>query len=407
MARTAAADAHAVLGAVVLSNSYALAMFSRTAGSALALALALSFDCGLAEASMVATVFFWVYALLQLPAGVLADMLGPRRLAVLGALTTGVGSLGFAAAPSLDAALFARGVVAAGCAVVFVSMMRHVRSRWPERRVATVSGRCILVGNLGAIASAGPLSLLLGVLDWRTVSAGIGLVSFAIAGVLWRLMDRAPAPCRQPTFKAIAAELRAVASHPCCQIGLLLMAGLAGSYYGLASLWIVPLLQAQGIGNPVAAMHASLLIAGFAFGACMLGWVGDRCGRRWTLTAACIGAASCWSVLVAEPRLGSAGFGGLLFALGLCSGGFNLVYALVTERNPIAYAGTVTAFINVGIFLGAGTVQALSTRLHVLSGGDFRVVLQPMWAGSLLAVLLSLSLFYRTREPGLRSASVP
>jgi MFS family permease len=395
------------LGAFVLSNSYALAMFSRTAGSVLVLALATSFHVGIAEASLIATVFFWVYALLQLPAGILADLLGPRRLAVLGALVTGIGSLAFAAATSLDMAVFARALVAAGCAVVFVSMMRHIRTHWTERRMATVSGRCILVGNLGAIASAGPLSLLLATVDWRTVCAGIGLLSFVIAAVLWRVMDDALASRRCHTVAAIATELRAVVRNPYCQIGLLLMAGLAGSYYGLASLWILPLLMAQGIGNSTAALHASLLIAGFALGACLLGWLGDRSGRRWTLTTACIGAFLCWSVLATTPRLGSFGVGLLLFALGFCSGSFNLVYALVIERNPLAHAGTATAFVNIGIFLGAGTVQALSTRLYVGSRGDFGMTLQPMLAGSLLAALLSLSLFYRVRTPVAPSANLP
>lgn len=407
MTGTATLCPRPALGAFVLSNSYALAMFSRTTGSVLVLALATSFDVGIAEASLIATVFFWVYALLQLPAGVLADMLGPRRLAVLGALVTGIGSLGFAGATSLDMAVFARTFVAAGCAVVFVSMMRHIRTHWTERRMATVSGRCILVGNLGAIVSAGPLSLLLATVDWRTVCAGIGLLSFVIAAVLWRVMDDALASRRCHTVAAIATELRAVVRNPYCQIGLLLMAGLAGSYYGLASLWILPLLMAQGISNSTAALQASLLIAGFALGACLLGWLGDRSGRRWTLTTACIGAFLCWNLLATTPSLGSFGVGLLLFALGFCSGSFNLVYALVIERNPLAHAGTATAFVNIGIFLGAGTVQALSTRLYVGSRGDFGMTLQPMLAGSLLAALLSLLLFYRVRTPITQWANLP
>jgi MFS family permease len=397
----------AVLGAAALSGGYALAMFSRSAGSVLVLALATSFGVGIADASLIATVFFWVYALLQLPAGVLTDMLGPRRISVLGTLTIGMGSLCFAFATTLELAVLARGLVAAGCAVVFVSMMRHIRTHWTEGHMATVSGRCILVGNLGAIASAGPLSLLLATLDWRTVCAGIGLLSFVIAAILWRAMDDTHTPRRRHTLQAIGMELRAVSSNSYCQFGLLLMAGLAGSYYGLASLWILPLLQAHGLGNSTSALHASLLIGGFALGACVLGWLGDRSGRRRTLTVACIGAALCWSLLAATPRLGVFGFGLLLFALGFFSGSFNLVYALVTERNPLAHAGTATAFVNTGIFLGAGTVQALSMRLYVHSQGDFSVALLPMLVGSLLAALLSLLLFCRVRKSSIHPVNQP
>ena len=260
--------------------------------------------------------------------------------------------------------------------------------------MATITGRCILVGNLGAIASIGPLSWLLGHADWRTVSAAIGVMSFAIAAWLWFAIDLSAAPARTRWRNdAIVAELRSVARNRHSQLGLLLMAGLAGSYYGLASLWLMPMLGARGVPPHAAALQASLLIAGFAAGACTLGWLGDRSGRRGTLSVACAGSVLCWSVLAGNAPIHGAPLAALLFALGFCSGGFNLVYALVTERNEPAHAGTATAFVNVGIFVGAGIVQSVSTRLYVASHGDFGVVLQPMLVGSIVAVLLSLTLF--------------
>jgi MFS family permease len=183
-----------------------------------------------------------------------------------------------------------------------------------------------------------------------------------------------------------------VAGNRHSQLGLLLMAGLAGSYYGLASLWLMPMLGARGVPAHAAALQASLLIAGFAAGACTLGWLGDRRGRRGTLSLACAGSVSCWSLLAGNAHIDGALLAGLLFALGFCSGGFNLVYALVTERNELAHAGTATAFVNVGIFVGAGIVQSVSIRLYVASHGDFGVVLQPMQVGSIVALLLSLTL---------------
>jgi MFS family permease len=160
----------------------------------------------------------------------------------------------------------------------------------------------------------------------------------------------------------------------------------------------MPWLGARGVPSAVAAVLASLLIAGFASGACVLGWLGDRSGRRWTLAAACSVAVVCWSLLTGAAALGDWTLGALLFALGFCSGGFNLVYALVTERNAVAHSGMATAFINVGIFLGAGTVQSISNHLYVANHGDVGVVLRPMLTGSLMAALLSLSLLAHARR---------
>jgi MFS family permease len=384
----------ASVGAVLLSTSYLLAMFDRTAGTVLLLVLATSFNAQIAEISAAATIFFWAYALMQIPAGVFVDILGPRRLAALGGLVTGAGAFGFAFAQSIEAAMHARGVMAAGCSVVFVSLLRYIRSNWAERRVATVSGRCILVGNLGAIASAAPLSFVLGLIDWRTLWAVFGLVSFVGATILWFVMTDAFEP-QHPLrlLRNIGKQLRTVTSNPANHVGFLLLGGLLGTYYALASVWAMPLLTARGVNAGTAALQTSVLIGGHAIGACVLGWLGDRTSRRSTLTAACAGAAMCWILLATDADLDTTALGVVLFALGFCSGAFNLVYALVTDCNPIECTGVVTAYLTVGVFAGAGVAELISSHLYVPGDGALTTMLTPMVFGSLLSILLSLSLF--------------
>ncbi len=130
----------------------------------------------------------------------------------------------------------------------------------------------------------------------------------------------------------VARELRAVATNRHCRIGLLLMAGLAGSYYA----------SGQPVGDSDAAgprrryrngrTRALGADAAFAAGACSLGWLGDRHGRRRTLALACTGALLCWTIVTLGGALSPAALGVLMFALGFCSGSFNLVYALVTQH---------------------------------------------------------------------------
>jgi MFS family permease len=390
----------ATVGALLLSISYALALFNRNSGTVLVVVLAASFHLDLAEVSGVATVFLWVTALMQLPVGLLADVLGPRRLAVLGGLVTGVGCFAFAMAQSIGTAVTARGVVAAGCSVVFVSLMRHVRTNWAAWRMATISGRSIMIGNMGAIASAAPLVFALGYFDWRMLWAGIGIISFAGATVLWFAMVDSHEP-RDPRegWRNIGIELRTVVSNPYNQIGLILQAGLSGTYYALASLWAMPMLTARGVPSAAAALATSALIAGYATGAWALGWLGDRTSRRLTLTAACAGAAACWSLLSSDWSLAldGRGLGLLLFQLGFCSGAFNLVYSLITERNALEHAGTVISYLNLGTVMGAGVIQSISTNLYATTHGNFSTVLAPMFLGSLLSIVLSLSLFYQSK----------
>jgi MFS family permease len=54
-------------------------MFSRNAETVLVVVLAVSLQLSVGELSGIASAFLLVYATLQLPSGVLADILGPRR----------------------------------------------------------------------------------------------------------------------------------------------------------------------------------------------------------------------------------------------------------------------------------------------------------------------------------------
>ena len=87
----------AILG--ILLAGFVLSFFHRTAPAAIAGELTQAFAINSAVLGTLAATYFFVYTLLQIPVGVLADTLGPRRLLTAGSLIAGVGSLAFALAP--------------------------------------------------------------------------------------------------------------------------------------------------------------------------------------------------------------------------------------------------------------------------------------------------------------------
>src|SRR5215210_8191052 len=78
--------------------------FHRVAPAALAGELTRAFDVSGAALGALAATYFYVYAIMQLPTGVLADTLGPRWTLAAGSLLAGIGSLVFAAASNLATA---------------------------------------------------------------------------------------------------------------------------------------------------------------------------------------------------------------------------------------------------------------------------------------------------------------
>src|SRR6476659_10365940 len=79
-------------------SAFWLSFFHRVAPAALAGELTRTFEVSGAALGALAATYFYVYALMQLPTGVLADTAGPRRVLAAGTLVAGIGSLLFASA---------------------------------------------------------------------------------------------------------------------------------------------------------------------------------------------------------------------------------------------------------------------------------------------------------------------
>jgi predicted MFS family arabinose efflux permease len=106
-------------------SAFWLSFFHRVAPAALAGELTRTFHVSGAALGALAATYFYVYALMQLPTGVLADTAGPRRVLAGGTLVAGIGSLLFASAESIVAAALGRTLVGLGASVAFVCVLKN------------------------------------------------------------------------------------------------------------------------------------------------------------------------------------------------------------------------------------------------------------------------------------------
>ncbi len=115
-----------------------------------------------------------------------------------------------------------------------------------------------------------------------------------------------------------------------------------------------------GMDRAAATSHTTLLLAGFAIGAFLIGRISDRLGRRKPLMlAGALGYCLCWLPLwFGLPLDGSSGY--LLFlVMGLCAPSFTLSWSCAKEVNPHALSGMATSVVNIGGFLGTAIMQPL------------------------------------------------
>ncbi len=342
-------------------GAFWLSFFHRVAPAAIAGDLTAAFDVSGAALGALAATYFYIYALMQVPSGVLADTLGPRKVLAAGSLIAGAGSLVFAAADSVAAAAAGRTLVGLGVSVAFICVMKLNANWFDDRRFATATGAANVVGILGAFAATAPLAWLVTVVSWRSVFTGIGVLSIALAALtLWTMQDAPGAAPRRSAsaphwYRGLGEVVRNRATWP----GFWVNFGLSGVNMSFVGLWAVPFLtHAYGLSRIEASNHTSLMLAGYACSTALVGWISDRVRRRRPIMlASAVLYLACWAAwLVGVP-------GGWTYALALVMGtvvsGFSLSWACAKEVNAPAYAGMATSVANLGGFVAAGILQPL------------------------------------------------
>lgn len=415
----------------ILVLSYMMAFFHRMAPGVVASDLMQAFQTSGAALGSLAAMYFYIYTVMQIPAGVLADTLGPRISAGIGSVVAGIGSILFGLAPDFGTASVGRLLVGLGVSVVFVGLMRSNTVWFSERRYGLVSGLTLFLGNLGAILAAGPLAALLGFYSWRSVFIAAGVFSLFL-GLLtfWRVRNR-PQDLGFPSVQAMEGlpehpprqshwwpELKSVLANGRVWPGFWVNFGITGSLLAFAGLWGVPLLQdVHGLSRGQASVYTTLALAGFALGAFFMGGFSDRLGRRKPIILGA-GLLSClsWLAMILLPW-GPGWSGFLLYSvLGLSAGGFVVTYAAAKEVTAPANAGMAIALVNTGLFLGAAIMQplfgwvmdlgwngAMVDGVRLYGWTDYRNGL----VASVIFTLLAILGAWRLRETHCRNQTLP
>jgi predicted MFS family arabinose efflux permease len=297
-------------------GSYLMSMFHRVAPGAIARDLAAAFEISAASLGMLAATYFYVLTLMQIPTGVLADTLGPRKILALGGLIAGCGSLLFGLAPSFELALAGRTLVGFGVSVAFIAMLKLIAVWYAENRFATLVGAMMFLGNVGTMTAGTPLAWGAQAAGWRAVFVAIGVCSLLIGAASWFLVQDRPGEKGAPTHAGAQADrtawlggLLAVMKNRLTWPGFFVNLGIAGSFFSFAGLWAVPYLtQVHGLTRAGASNHISLYFGGFAIGCIIVGPLSDRMKRRKPLM---IGGAlaACARLVGLDRRLGPAAIG--------------------------------------------------------------------------------------------------
>lgn len=370
----------------VLAGAFLLVNIYRLSTAVLAEQLERSFDTTAAELGTLHAAFFYVYAPLQLGAGVLADRAGIRWTAAIGTVVMSIGGMVFALAPLFPAAFAARLLVGLGGSVVFIATLRFCANWFRPNEFATMSGVTIAIAGLGGIIATTPLAILVERTGWRAAMLGLGGIGLGMGAVVAVAARDSPADAGLPDIegvpsaetlslaKVVTNAKRVLGGADTWLVGVVLFCEI-GVNLTVIGLWGVPyMVQNYGLSVTRASTFAFAGSVGLLLGPPLIGRLSDRLERRTGLMVAggvIYTAAFAVLALGQPPQLAVAA---IFLVTGALGGAFALGYAVVKEQHAAAASGVATGTVNGIGFAGAAVFP-------VAMG----VILDAHWTGETVA----------------------
>jgi MFS family permease len=337
---------------------YLLAVFHRSSLAVAGLAAAERFHIGAAQLATFTMLQLLVYAGMQIPVGLLVDRYGSRAVLLVGASVLTLAQAGFALADSYPLALLARLFVGMGDAMTFICVLRLVNTWFAPRRIPVVIQLTGVLGQLGAIIAAVPMTWALSHLGWTKsylLAASLGIV-MVIA--LLAVVHDAPGTrtLRGPSLALaeIRTSLAASWEHPGTRLGFWMHFSTQFSATVLGMLWGYPFfVKGEGLDSSQAGVLLTIMVVAIMATGPVLGWrITVRPWHRSTIVLGIVATiVVTWTVVLAWP--GNAPFGLLVWlvvATGVGGPASMIGFDLGRTSNPPHRLASATGIINQGGF---------------------------------------------------------
>jgi MFS family permease len=408
-----AAPTEQFLRAVVLwapvALAYCIAFLQRSSPQTILVTIQQEFDSSAEVVSLLASGYFVGYLVMQVPAGILVDILGVRKVILMSLMLSGIGTLIFAFSGSIAYALGGRIFVACGDALVFTALLKLVAVQFSDKHFGTMSGLSQVSGYVGGVLATTPLAAAVTVFGWRDCFSGLAMV----IGVNWLLllavMPREQVSNNVPRIESFLAGtaaafvrlIQAVKGREAWGCALT-----ATSHFvtaaSISAVWgISMLMDLYGLSRTEASIPMLLYVVGTITGSVVIGYISDRLSSLYGALIACCLARMLLLALIAPAvghQIGINGVTVCLVFLGLFGGGTQpLIFKCLKRLYTSSHIGVGSSLNGI---LGFAIAAALQPVIGwIIDKGKDGQMIQQQWQGSsfgsaysvLIEVLIAVS----------------
>lgn len=313
-------------------------------------------DLGLSAADLgvLTSLYFLGFAGAQIPAGVLLDHFGPRRVTAVTLLFAAVGIWVFGAAHSLGMMMAGRLLIGVGVSVCLGAAFKALAQHFASARLPLMNGLVMAIGGFGGVMVGSPLTWVLTFSSWRSVCVGLGLMTVVVALAQWMLVPETNETRHQASigaqFQGTLHILRSAAFWKIASFSVVTQ----GVFYAMQSLWVGAWLRdVQGFAPKEAAALVSILGFAMMAGCVGFGAAARSLERRGVSLYAFCGVGMALYVLTQLLIVFNAPLPASLLwaAYGIFGGTGILTYAVMARSFPAHMTGRVNTTLTLIIFL--------------------------------------------------------
>jgi sugar phosphate permease len=356
----------------ILAAGYILVYFHRQCPAVLAVDMMKDLNADGRIMGLFGALYFYPYAIMQLPAGLLSDSWGPRKTITLFFLIAVIGSMILGYANTVETALAGRLLVGIGVAMLFVPTLKILAEWFAIGEFATMTGILMAMGGIGSMSSTAPLAWLSSFAGWRNSFLIVGAFTLLLSLLVWLVVRDSPEDTGQtPVIDreegnksdlTLREGLKTVlSSFRFWVLGIWFFFTLA-IFFSFAGLWGGPwLMHVYNLGKKEAGSILSMLALGMIIGSPFLSFFSNRIfksRKKIILGASTINLVITGTLAFFTGELSIPALYVLCFSMGLFTSAI-VVIAFTSNKElfPVHIAGTSTGLINLFPFAGGAVFQ--------------------------------------------------
>jgi predicted MFS family arabinose efflux permease len=343
--------------------AYYLSYAFRAVNAMIATNLVAELGLGPAELGLLTSIYFVLFAAIQIPLGILLDRYGPRQVQSILLLFAALGGVIFATGESFVVLTLGRACIGLGVSGCLMACFKANVMWFPRERLPLMNGIATSLGALGALSATVPVGILVPAIGWRGIFWALAALTVAVAALIYLVVPEEPrhvSARRGQSLRDQIVGLRQVYGSSFFW-RLAVVASLnTSAFMSYQTLWAAPWLRdvagldARGVGNGL-----FLYNTGFLCGVLGIGALADVLLRRGIRPIASLTAVIALT-LATEALFAAEATGiayALCFAFGFFGSGTTLSYAVYGQHFPEHLAGRVNTAQNLVSFVVAFVMQ--------------------------------------------------